>query len=84
MPGSRSEKCRLLSGALLFLLGFFLGMPVTILVAPACYVAALSVFAPMRDMAPALEGLSAAYPTTSPAPAPESAEASGVLDGEMR
>lgn len=87
------------------------GFNVTILVALACYAAAVSVFARMRDMAPALERLSTAYPTIRPARAPEaeagpesgsrsgsrsecavdeaaetadSAEASGVLDREVR
>jgi hypothetical protein len=114
-----------LSGALLFPLGFFLGMPfplgilaiqnqprgaiawawgmngiftavggllsallsleegfnVTILVALACYAAALSVFARMRDMAPALERLSTVYPTIGPARAPEAEAEAGAGAG---
>lgn len=80
-------------GLLSALLSLEEGFNVTILVALACYVAALSVFARMRDTAPALERLSAAYPTIGPAPAPASeadepaasalsAEASSVFDRE--
>ena len=58
-------------GLLSVLLSLELGFNFTILVALACYVGALSVFARMRDTAPALETLGAFYPTVSPTPGPE-------------
>jgi hypothetical protein len=76
-------------GLLSVLLSLEVGFNLTILVALACYVGALSVFARMRDTTPALETLGAFYPTVGPTPAPEttaesaepalSAEASGVF-----
>ena len=65
-------------GLLSVLLSMKEGFNFTILVALGCYVGALSVYARMRDTAPALETLAAPYPTVSPKPASEtSAEAAG-------
>jgi len=78
-------------GLMSALLSLEAGFNVTIFVALACYVGALSVFARMRDMGPARAGLVAASAPASPAIAPgparaaeaqRSAECSPVLDRE--
>jgi hypothetical protein len=54
-------------GLLAALLSLEEGFTFTILVALACYVGAVSVFGWMRDMAPAPETVSGAYPTATDA-----------------